>query len=298
MASRLRNLLEQLPRLTVQDLSAPPTFTCFPDLSLELRNKIWMHACLEPRTFTLTVKTDYQFGRTVQGSLPNPSILSVNFESREEAKKHYQFCAQTRGNPAAFSLETCGIYINFDVDRFLISDRSTFIMEPAFGPFFPLHVNGLQPRVNQSKEQTFVADISREVKFVESKVFLLGRNFEGLLDFILHPGLEEFCIMEDDELFEGLNGEGNDCLGGYLWVKKRSQQELTSIKAFIEDIGSKKGVDISALCIGCKFMASTSGKELDLAPVKPVNFKFEPSPNDWASYIDDALSSGMLPIVG
>ncbi|PMD19938.1 hypothetical protein NA56DRAFT_660205 [Hyaloscypha hepaticicola] len=300
MSSRLRNLLAQLPRLAVQDLSTPPTFICFPDLPLELRNKIWMHACLEPRTFTITVKTDPQIGRTVQGSLPNPSVLSVNFESREEAKKNYEFCAQSKANSYAVAPKTSGIYINFNVDRFLISDRSTFFMEPQprLGFFIPRHINSLQSRVSRSKEQIFVADISKKVKHVESKVFFLGRNFQGLLDFILHPGLEEFSIVEDDELFEGCKGEGNDCLGGYLWVKKRSQQTLTSTKAFIEEIGSKKGVDISALRIGCKYLANTGCKEFDLAPMKPEDFKLEPSPVDWEGCVDDTFFSGMLPRVG
>ena len=292
----------QLPRLAVQDLSPPPTFTCFPDLPLELRNKIWMRACLEPRTFTLTVKTDYIIGRTVQGCLPNPSVLSVNFESREEAKKHYEFCAQSKGNPGAFSLKTCGIYINFGVDRFNISDRSTFFIEPqgGIGNWVPLHIVDalLQSRVTQSKEQIFVADISKKVKFVESKVFMLGRNFQGLLEFILHPGLEEFSIVEDDELFEGFKDDGNDCLGGYLWVKKRSQQKLTSTKAFIEEIGAKKGVDISSLRIGCKYVASNSGKDFDLAPIKPEDFEPKPSPNDWEGYVDDEFFGGILPRVG
>ena len=292
--------MEQLPRLAVQDLSVPPTFTCFPDLPLELRNKIWMRACLEPRTFTLAVKTDHKFGRTVQGWLPNPSVLSVNFESREEAKKHYEFCAQSKGNPDAFSLKTSGIYLNFDVDRFRISDRSTFFMEPqpVLGFFIPRHINALQARASRSKGHIFVADISKKVKFVESKVFLLGRNFQGLLDFILHPGLEEFSIVEDDELFEGFRDDGNDCLGGYLWVKKRSQHKLTSTKAFIEEIGAKKAVDISSLRIGCKFVASNSGKDLDLAPIKPEDFEPKPSPNDWESYVDDEFFGGILPRVG
>jgi len=186
-----------------------------------------MRVCLEPRAITLTVKTDHKIGRTVQGCLPNPSVLSVNFESREEAKKHYDFCSQSKGNPGASSLKTCGIYINFNADRFLISDRSTFFMEPQpMLAFFPRHINALQSRVNQSKVQVFVADISKKVKFVESKVFLLGPNFQGLLDFILHPGLEEFSIVEDDELFEGFKDDGYDCLGGYLWIKKRKPAEV------------------------------------------------------------------------
>jgi 2EXR family len=300
MSSRLRSLLEQLSRLAVQDLSAPPIFTCFPDLPLELRNKIWMRACLEPRTFTLAVKTEHKIGRTVQGCLPNPSVLSVNFESREEAKKHYEFCAQSKGNPGAFSLKTCGIYINFGVDRFLISDCSTFFTEspPTLGFFLLRHINAIQSRARQSKGHIFVADISEKVKFVESKVFLLGHNFQGLLEFILHPGLEEFSIVEDDELFEGFRDDGNDCLGGYLWVKKRSQHKLTSTKAFIEEIGAKKAVDISSLRIGCKFVASNSGKDLDLAPIKPEDFEPKPSPNDWESYVDDEFFGGILPRVG
>jgi hypothetical protein len=297
MSSRLLNRLGELPRLAVQDLSASPTFTCFPDLPLELRNKIWMRACLEPRTFTLTVKTDHQIGRTVHGCLPNPSVLPVNFESREEAKKHYEFCAQSKAKLDAFSLITCGIYINFDVDRFLISDRSTFFMEPQprLGFFIPRHINALQSRVIRPKEKKFVADISKKVKHVESKVFFLGRNFKGLLHFILHTGLEDFSIVEDDELFEGFKGEGNDCLGGYLWIKKRSQQKLTSTKAFIEDIGSKKGVNISALRIGCKYVANISGKELDLSPIKLEDFKFEPSPVDWAGNDEDQKSKFLPP---
>jgi len=97
MSSRFRDLLEQLPKLTVTELSAPPIFTCFPKLPLELRNKIWKHACYQPRdiNFPMVLKWQHEGerpSRTIILRSRNPAVLCTTFESREEAKKHYALC--------------------------------------------------------------------------------------------------------------------------------------------------------------------------------------------------------------
>ncbi|TGO10311.1 hypothetical protein BTUL_0139g00130 [Botrytis tulipae] len=63
------------------------TFEPFPRLAIELRLAIWGLACSQERLLEITTHpTDISFDL----GAPTPSVLFVNYESREEAEKHYK----------------------------------------------------------------------------------------------------------------------------------------------------------------------------------------------------------------
>ncbi|KAH8790336.1 hypothetical protein F5882DRAFT_491738 [Hyaloscypha sp. PMI_1271] len=130
--SRLKQLLSSLPRLQVRSLTLD-TFTCFPRLPKEIRNKIWALAALEPRVIPLFIMTRDLEHRKVSSQAAHPAIVHVNTESREEGMRYYErvlekcsgFCPH-RDLPYTPAYQhdgrCCGqripTYINFAVDRF------------------------------------------------------------------------------------------------------------------------------------------------------------------------------------
>lgn len=76
----------------------PRTFTLFPKLPVELRDKIWGYACSVTRNVDIWIRSlDMQLGYFYErllyfyfySSLPPPSVLHVNSESRSESLKYY-----------------------------------------------------------------------------------------------------------------------------------------------------------------------------------------------------------------
>ncbi|KUJ21584.1 uncharacterized protein LY89DRAFT_681048 [Mollisia scopiformis] len=114
----------------------PTAFTCFPDLPIELRLRIWTWACFHPRDVHVGVKTvrtitpwtnpspiglvdyRYYFSRT-----SCPLILRTTRESRSEALKRYQL---DFGIHTSIERLTCSIppriYVNWEADRICIDD--------------------------------------------------------------------------------------------------------------------------------------------------------------------------------
>ncbi|PMD32986.1 hypothetical protein L207DRAFT_608757 [Hyaloscypha variabilis F] len=97
--SQLPALLASLTRLQIPENSPdhpPPLteFTLFGDLPVELRVKIWAIAACEPRKIILKSRartsTALQLRSSVDGQTRHPSLLQVNFESRQAGLQFYE----------------------------------------------------------------------------------------------------------------------------------------------------------------------------------------------------------------
>lgn len=105
------------------------TFTCFPDLPIELRFKIIGNIASQPRNVDLY----YNIARQLvpprhlkfhyNSNIGPPAILHVNKEAREEAFKYYEPSFFTCGKHGA-SEERPSLYINWSVDRLCFVDDS------------------------------------------------------------------------------------------------------------------------------------------------------------------------------
>jgi hypothetical protein len=95
--NRLKILLARLPELSIApNKDQIITFTGFPKLPIELRQKIWRHAACHERIIKLNYKFgsnhDWKFGvedNKVEGQSKAPAVLAVCSESRKEALRCY-----------------------------------------------------------------------------------------------------------------------------------------------------------------------------------------------------------------
>ncbi|PMD32948.1 hypothetical protein L207DRAFT_590022 [Hyaloscypha variabilis F] len=132
--TRLQNLLTQLPKLEIA-LPSLTTFTIFPKLPAELRNKIWKYASMEPRDINLRER-NYAAGPNDQPE--TPAILLTCHEARNEGRRYYtlfrelkeirrdQSSFHSRNNKLDSKIQSAAricrrntVWINFAVDRFI-----------------------------------------------------------------------------------------------------------------------------------------------------------------------------------
>jgi len=94
---RLKILLARVPRFSIaHNTYRSITFTCFPRLPAELRQKVWGYAACHERIIKLNYKfpsnQDWKFGiedNKVEGQSKAPAVLAVCSESRKEALRFY-----------------------------------------------------------------------------------------------------------------------------------------------------------------------------------------------------------------
>jgi hypothetical protein len=143
--SRTRVLPSSLPRLKISPFEGPK-FTLFPQLPIELRNKIWRHATEFPQAINL-----YGIGRwegvkhSVSELYNIPPVLHASSESRAEALRHYQLLMHRIDTGCTFDTVISKfvstwkdryVYINFKVDHFAHSNiRRIFFTPDFFLPF-------------------------------------------------------------------------------------------------------------------------------------------------------------------
>jgi hypothetical protein len=121
------------------DQKPSPEFTLFPNLPIELRNKIWEHACFLPRN--LEVKS-WNYGKRIaiptldtneenpwqvwiyRSNTVPPAVLSVCLESRTIGLKYYKLDWGTHYAFRGFTFSTpATIYVNYDSDRIVMTQR-------------------------------------------------------------------------------------------------------------------------------------------------------------------------------
>jgi hypothetical protein len=116
---------------SAQSQSSRPIFTIFPELPIEIRLKVYGHACYQPRNITLNTEFVHQevnntifytqrYFSTLTKLLP-PAILSVSKEARAEALNHYELAFQRTtsmgvdGENHVYKFP--GFWINWECDR-------------------------------------------------------------------------------------------------------------------------------------------------------------------------------------
>ena len=116
-----------------------PKFTLFLSLPIELRNKIWEHACFIPRN--LEVKS-WNYGKRIaiptldtneenpwqvwiyRSNTVPPAVLSVCLEARTIGLKYYKLDWGTHYAFRGFTFSTpATIYVNYDSDRIVMTQR-------------------------------------------------------------------------------------------------------------------------------------------------------------------------------
>jgi hypothetical protein len=127
--SRLNNLLTGIPNLEIPPPTQEEKFHLFPDLPLELRNKIWQLAANEPRIIILDDRqrppsNRYSWSSTVPQQQRHPGILHTSKEARAEGMRHYELCwEKTKGSSNAQHRRGIhwwanAVFVNFHVDVF------------------------------------------------------------------------------------------------------------------------------------------------------------------------------------
>jgi len=132
MTSRVQLLCQGLPKLSIPGFAKHlDTFTLFPKLPPELRDKIWGYAArdIEPREIFLMFGSQY---RGINGKLAPPALLQATGKSRTAAKLYYTLCMDNSALPRYYtqcmrkknpSLATSSkqrpVWINFAIDIFV-----------------------------------------------------------------------------------------------------------------------------------------------------------------------------------
>jgi hypothetical protein len=123
--SRVDNLCLQLPKLECffPSPQLPPctSFTLFPNLPRELRNKVWELAAHVSQDIDLSNK------KNPPRSYHPPAIMYTSREAREEGSRYYTRCRDVAHiwTPSFLNPHMAGILcINFAVDRFVFPSES------------------------------------------------------------------------------------------------------------------------------------------------------------------------------
>jgi hypothetical protein len=120
----------------------PRTFSLFPKLPVELRIKIWGYACSVTRNVDiwarsldnqLQLRYFYERPFYFYSSLPPPSVLHVNSESRSESLKYYDLDFGTNltirnRNSTPFTISSPSrVYFNWNTDRLCLINPSELV---------------------------------------------------------------------------------------------------------------------------------------------------------------------------
>jgi len=89
-SSRVRDLLLNLPKLIISPAICE-TFTLFPRLPPELRNRVWRYAAHQTGSIALT---EGNCVHTFDGQSVAPGIMQASQESRREGRRYYTLCRQ------------------------------------------------------------------------------------------------------------------------------------------------------------------------------------------------------------
>jgi hypothetical protein len=150
MSPSLRNPRPSYPPAQHSSTSTAPEsaeslfiFTCFPNLTRELRSQIWKYACFEAREIHFCAKPDtrsYEYNKrnyhddirsyNVKNQRRIPAVLEVCSEAREEGQRYYTRClrraldtrrfipAADHHPPPQNQKKSSVVYVNFAVDIF------------------------------------------------------------------------------------------------------------------------------------------------------------------------------------
>jgi hypothetical protein len=99
-------------------------FSCFPNLPVELRLKIWSFAAIEPPRI-VTGLYFRQGDQAFKSVTPNPTVMRVCQESREAGSKIFSLLLEAESK----SIPSARLYVNPDLDTVYYCDMST----PRYG---------------------------------------------------------------------------------------------------------------------------------------------------------------------
>jgi hypothetical protein len=237
--SRLQRLLEQLSKLIIDN--PQKIFTCFPDLPIEIRLKIWKHASEIPRTIELCITRESESDLAINGNHKSPVVLHVSTESREEAMKHYTLCRQRRlpnRDPAEFQLHRRGqMYVNFNSDCFRITNDSFFSPPSIFEELTstrPSYPYTYSPRI-----LGWICFMELEVNTMERKerykkqMPILWREFE------LGGYLKEFTLVHNFPYWRDKGHIKFESADGHLLMHQTEEMELKEMRALVHYFTSR-----------------------------------------------------------
>ncbi|KAE9365525.1 hypothetical protein N431DRAFT_353210 [Stipitochalara longipes BDJ] len=235
--SRLQDLLESLPKLLVEPQSK--TFTCFPKLPIELRIRIWNHACRVPQKVKLRITINDYSALAIRGGPKTPAPLHVCFESRKVALQHYTLCRQilVPGSELLNNIKTRrrSMYVNFEVDNFRIMSDS--ILRPRRDI---LSIKSSRP----SYRYTYNLDILKEIRFLELEVERIKKPREhwryqiirlwttlGISQSLQHLKLVHLSSpWAETRKFKG------ESVGGHMYVNTRKDKYFARVTTLLLEL--------------------------------------------------------------
>ena len=251
--SRLLDLLEQLPKLVV---NLPlRTFTCFPKLPLELRNKIWAYYSFTPRTIKLCIATS-QHSRAITGGQRIPAVLRTSFESRNEALKHYTLCLQEPA-PDSIFLEygmpkRRRMYVNFEADCFRITNDSSLAARRSFAI-------GYRTATKPPYRWTYKHGIMSRIRFaeIEMNVTRIGENYENQIRTLwtklaMGTRLKKLSLVHNFPYWEGNGHIKVDSVSGHLLMRTMEENDAKQMKTSVDGVMSKDRIGARPLDLAVK----------------------------------------------
>jgi len=209
--SRVQLLCRSLPKLATSPEHQLETFTLFPELPHELRNKIWRYVASVSRNVTVTMGRQY---RNQIGQLPAPSVLQATQESRTEAMRYYTLCIDYAAPPPTFVRYLGGkvhppVWINFAVDVFLL------------GPEASYHNREVKTVFN------FDDNVLSQIQNVEMKckdgIYGLKKHMDNFRTILVQKSLVSLTVVIDDRL-AGISQGNDDWFWRELSLLKREEQ--------------------------------------------------------------------------
>ena len=129
--TRVKDLLNELPRIDTTNTQPLKEFHRFPKLPIEIRNMVWGHIASVPRDIKLYHRDATFMSPRVVGQSHNPAMVQVCRESRREAKRYYSYVYEDKKPPyyesPAYDMRNRWnkmFYVNFKVDRFVYHEAS------------------------------------------------------------------------------------------------------------------------------------------------------------------------------
>jgi hypothetical protein len=205
--TRIKNLLEELPSLQVALPRPLKEFTLFPELPVELQNRIWQISIIKPRSVKIyDITSDALQTPQIEGQHAVPAILHTSHSARDEGLRYYEACYER--TPRRKCSRKCGvehtkikqrriIYINFDLDQFVFDPQRTQGLQPLRREYeiHPLNFNFEYPLICRIKHVAFTG-FPKPFKMLQALLRMKGVDYLTILE-------EEWTSERKSESFHG-----------------------------------------------------------------------------------------------
>ncbi|KAE9365504.1 hypothetical protein N431DRAFT_353777 [Stipitochalara longipes BDJ] len=212
--SRVQLLCHALPKLAIS--SPSNTFTRFPQLSREIRNKVWKFAAMQPRDIRLGKLRHFHEEQDAEhegDETKAPAILGATREARSEGLRFYTKVRESRRsvrkgeNGIYFAVDLVmdeivgrDIWVNFEVDRFVWSTG-----------YFPVDPSGLPMstmiRALGYSDFNFEKSVTQQIQHltIDLRKCALGWHLRSLGLILSNEHMQKVTIVADWWIRRGMD---------------------------------------------------------------------------------------------